>query len=71
MAPRKNKRNDASRAIAQAIIDQYQPTNAEEMQDALKGIFGPMFEAMLQGAHAMSPALRTKFCPCMQGHEPA
>jgi transposase-like protein len=49
MAPRKNKRNDASRAIAQAIIDQYQPTNAEEMQDALKDIFGPMFEAMLQG----------------------
>ena len=49
MAPRKNKRSEASRAIAQAIIDQYQPTNAEEMQDALKDIFGPMFEAMLQG----------------------
>lgn len=49
MAPRKNKRSEASRAIAQAIIDQYQPTNAREMQDALKDIFGPMFEAMLQG----------------------
>lgn len=49
MAPRKNKRSEASRAIAQAIIDQYQPTNAEEMQDALKDIFGPMFETMLQG----------------------
>ena len=49
MAPRKNKRSEASRAIAQAIIDQYQPTNAEEMHDALKDIFGPMFEAMLQG----------------------
>ena len=49
MAPRRNKRSEASRAIAQAIIDQYQPTNAEEMQDALKDIFGPMFEAMLQG----------------------
>jgi len=49
MAPRKNKRSEASRAIAQAIIDQYQPTNAQEMQDALKDIFGPMFEAMLQG----------------------
>jgi transposase-like protein len=49
MAPRKNKRNDVSKAIAQAIIDQYQPTNVEEMQDALKDIFGPMFEAMLQG----------------------
>ena len=49
MAPRKNKRSEASKAIAQAIIDHYQPTSAEEMQDALKDIFGPMFEAMLQG----------------------
>ena len=49
MAPRKNKRREASRAITQAIMDQYQPTNAEEMQDALKDIFGSMFEAMLQG----------------------
>lgn len=49
MAPRKNKRSEASKAIAQAIIDQYKPTSAEEMQDALKDIFGPMFEAMLQG----------------------
>lgn len=36
-------------AIAQAIINEYQPKNAAEMQDALKDIFGPMFEAMLQG----------------------
>lgn len=49
MAPRKNKRNEAGRAIAQAIIEQYQPQNAQEMQDAIKDIFGPMFEAMLQG----------------------
>ena len=49
MAPRKNKRSEASRAIAQAIIDQYQPTTAEDMQAALKDIFGPMFEAMLKG----------------------
>lgn len=49
MAPRKNKKNEASRAIAQAIIDQYQPQSAEDMQDALREIFGPMFEAMLQG----------------------
>ena len=49
MAPRKNKRNDAGRAIAQAIIDNYKPETAEDMQDALRDIFGPMFEAMLQG----------------------
>ena len=50
MAPRKkNKRSNANMAIAKAIIDEYQPKTAEEMQDALKDIFGPMFEAMLQG----------------------
>lgn len=49
MAPRKNKRSNASMAIAQAIINEYQPKNEEEMQDALKNIFGSMFEAMLQG----------------------
>lgn len=45
----KNKRNGAIRTIAQAIINQYQPTSAEDMHDALRDIFGPMFEAMLQG----------------------
>lgn len=49
MPRRKDKRSEASRAIAKAIIDQYQPSSAEEMQDALRDIFGPMFEAMLQG----------------------
>lgn len=50
MAHRKNsKRSKASLAIAKAIIDEYQPQSAEEMQNALKDIFGPMFEAMLQG----------------------
>lgn len=49
MAPRRNKRNEAGRAIAQAVVEQYQPKNVQEMQDAIKDIFGPMFEAMLQG----------------------
>ena len=48
MAPRK-KRDTANRALAQAILNEYKPTNVDEMQDALKDIFGPMFEAMLQG----------------------
>lgn len=38
-----------NRQLAQAILDQYQPKSVEDMQDALKDIFGPMFEAMLQG----------------------
>lgn len=49
MARKKNERSEASRAIAKAILEQYKPTTAEEMQDALRDIFGPMFEAMLQG----------------------
>lgn len=48
MAPRK-KRDTANRALAQAILKEYKPINVDEMQDALKDIFGPMFEAMLQG----------------------
>ena len=39
MAPRKNRRNKAGMAIAQAIIDEYQPRTAEDMQAALKDIF--------------------------------
>lgn len=49
MAPRKNRRSDASCAIAQAIIDNYHPQTVNDMQDALRDIFGPMFESMLQG----------------------
>jgi len=35
--------------IARAILDAYQPESPQEMQEAIKDIFGPMFEAMLQG----------------------
>jgi len=35
--------------IARAILEAYQPETVEEMHEALKDIFGPMFEAMLQG----------------------
>ena len=49
MAPRKYKLSEASKAIAQAIIEQYHPQSAEDMQNALKDILGPMFESMLQG----------------------
>lgn len=49
MARRNDKRSKAGRAIAQAIIDEYQPMNVDEMQDAIRDVFGPMFEAMLQG----------------------
>lgn len=43
------KRNPAAEKIANMIINEYQPENTEDMQDAIKDIFGPMLEAMLQG----------------------
>ena len=35
--------------LAQQIIEQYNPKSVADMQNALKDIFGPMFEAMLKG----------------------
>lgn len=49
MGTKKSKHSETGRMIAKTILEQYRPTNREEMQDALKDIFGPMFEAMLQG----------------------
>ena len=49
MAGRRTNRNYRGETIAKMILDKYQPKNTEEMQDALKDVFGPMFEAMLQG----------------------
>ena len=45
----RKKEATPNRQLAQAILDQYQPKSVEDMQDALKDIFGPKFEAMLQG----------------------
>lgn len=43
------KRDPKKVALAQAIIDTYNPETVEEMNDALKDLFGPLFESMLQG----------------------
>ena len=45
----RKKRDPKTVAIAQAILEQYNPQSAEDVNNALKDIFGPMFEAMLQG----------------------
>ena len=45
----KIKRNPAAVKIAEAILKEYEPGSVEDMQGALKEIFGPMFEAMLKG----------------------
>ena len=46
---RRKKESTPGENLAKQIIDQYQPKSVEDMQAALKDIFGPMFEAMLQG----------------------
>lgn len=42
-------KNEKKNELVNAILEAYQPETTEDVQDALKDIFGPMFEAMLQG----------------------
>lgn len=53
---KRNERNDKKKEdstpgenLLKQIIEQYQPKSVEDMQNAIKDIFGSMFEAMLQG----------------------
>lgn len=45
----RKKRDPKKAALAKAILEAYQPEIAEDMNNALKDLFGPMFEAMLKG----------------------
>ncbi|MCC3864237.1 IS256 family transposase, partial [Terrisporobacter petrolearius] len=45
----RKKQSSKKNELVNAILEQYQPETVEDMQDALKDIFAPMFEAMLQG----------------------
>ena len=45
----RKKERMAGENLAKQIIEQYNPKSVSDMQNALKDIFGPMFEAMLQG----------------------
>lgn len=49
MTMAKIKRDPKAVAIAQMIIDQYKPGSVEDMNDAMKDIFGPLFEGLLKG----------------------
>lgn len=46
---KKIQRYPQSVALAQTILEKYQPETKEDVQEAMKDIFGPIFEAMLQG----------------------
>ena len=43
------KRNKTEIELAEKIISEYEPKSVEDMENALKDIFAPMFEAMLNG----------------------
>ena len=43
------KRDPKKFALAQAILEAYNPESVEDMNDTLKDLFGPLFESMLQG----------------------
>ena len=43
------RNNENKNKLVQAIIDEYQPETARDVQEALKDIFSPIFESMLQG----------------------
>lgn len=45
----KKRRNPESVKLAESILNAYQPESVEDMQEALKDVFGPLFEKMLQG----------------------
>ena len=43
------KRDPKKVALAQAILETYNPESVEDMNNALKDLFGPLFESILQG----------------------
>lgn len=45
----KSKQDKKSAELANQILENYQPDTVEDMQNALKDIFGSMFESMLKG----------------------
>lgn len=45
----KIKRNPAAKEIANRILSEYNPESVEDMQEALRDIFGPVFEGLLKG----------------------
>ena len=51
-------------SLAKAIISEYKPRSVEDMQNALKDVFGPMFEAMrgYTAAAGQIPVTTVRLC---------
>ena len=48
------KRDPKTVALAQEIVKNYNPESVEDVDEALKEIFGPIFEAMLQSGKILN-----------------
>ena len=60
------KRDPKKVALAQAILEAYNPESVEDMNDTLKDLFWPLFESMLQGEIEIeSPRERWSFEPIL------
>lgn len=46
---RKPRLHENATEIRQMMLEEYQPKSMDDLQDAMKDVFGSMFEAMLQG----------------------
>ena len=46
---RRKESNRRGETIAEMIMEEYKPGSQEEVQEAIKDIFGPIFEVLLQG----------------------
>jgi len=55
------KRNPKKVALAQAILETYNPKSVEDMNNELKDLFGPLFESMIQGEMNNHLGLSTLF----------
>lgn len=49
MTKRKKSTPTPGEQIAQQILENYDLKDAQDVQDALKQVFGPIFEAVLKG----------------------
>jgi len=46
---KKPRLHENAAEIQKMMLEEYQPKTMDDLQDAMKDVFGSMFEAMLQG----------------------
>ena len=64
MARRKNSPSVLGEQMAKQILDNYDLKNAQDVQETMKQIFGPIFESMLILMHCSRLRLRKNLFFC-------